>query len=77
MNTGYTESDVASQQGKTIVITGANTGLVVLAFELAIQEMAWLFGVGNGGEGFESLPRWMVFAQPARGPSSLVFSILR
>lgn len=27
MNIGFKENDVTSQQGKTIVITGANTGL--------------------------------------------------
>jgi CIC family chloride channel protein len=38
------------------VVGGVASGLVVLAFELAISELSGLWGVGNGGEGFESLP---------------------
>ncbi|MCB1848092.1 MAG: chloride channel protein, partial [Halieaceae bacterium] len=49
------------------IVGGIASGLVVLAFDLAIREVAWLFGVGNGGEGFEALPQWMLFALPAGG----------
>ncbi len=53
------------------ILGGVASGLVVLAFELAIREVARLFGVGAGGEGFESLPRWMAFALPAGGAAGL------
>jgi len=53
------------------IVGGVLSGLVVLAFELAIREVARLFGVGDGGEGFESLPRWMAFALPAGGATAL------
>ncbi len=49
------------------VIGGIASGLVVLAFELAIGQVALLCGVGNGGENFEALPRWLAFAMPAGG----------
>ena len=49
------------------VLGGVASGLVVLAFELAIIELSQLWGVGSGGEGFEALPRWMLFALPAAG----------
>jgi len=39
----------------------------VLAFELAIESLGGAFGVGDGGEGFESLAPWMHFALPAGG----------
>jgi H+/Cl- antiporter ClcA len=53
------------------IVGGMASGLVVLAFELAIREVAGLFGVGGGGEGFESLPQWMAFALPAGGATAL------
>jgi len=53
------------------IVGGVASGLVVLAFELAIREVARLFGVGAGGEGFEELPRWMAFALPAGGATVL------
>lgn len=53
------------------IVAGIASGLVVLAFELAIRECARLFGVGDGGEGFETLPRWLAFALPAGGASVL------
>jgi CIC family chloride channel protein len=53
------------------LLGGVASGLVVLAFELAIREVAHLFGVGAGGEGFEDLPRWMAFALPAGGAAGL------
>ena len=46
---------------------GIASGLVVLGFELAIGSVASLWGVGNGGEDFESLPMWAHFALPAGG----------
>ena len=46
---------------------GIASGLVVLGFELAIGSVASLWGVGNGGEDFESLPIWAHFALPAGG----------
>jgi len=53
------------------VVGGVASGLVVLAFELAIRAVARMFGVGGDGEGFEDLPRWMAFALPAAGASVL------
>jgi CIC family chloride channel protein len=52
------------------VAGGVASGLVVLAFELAIRELSRVWGAG-GGEGFESLPHWMVFALPAGGATVL------
>jgi CIC family chloride channel protein len=49
------------------VIGGLASGAVVLAFELAIVAVAGLWGVGDGGEAFEALPRWALFALPAGG----------
>jgi cytochrome P450 len=37
------------------VVGGVASGLVVLAFELAIRSVARMFGVGGDGEGFEDL----------------------
>jgi H+/Cl- antiporter ClcA len=58
---------------------GLASGLVVLAFELAIAEMASLWGVGDGGEDFESLPQWAWFALPAGGALLLgsLYSLLK
>ncbi len=53
------------------IVGGMASGVVVLAFELAIREVARLFGVGNGGEGFESLSPWIAFALPAGGATGL------
>lgn len=53
------------------IVAGVASGLVVLGFELAIGEVAGLFGVGDGGEGFEELPQWMAFALPAGGATLL------
>ncbi len=53
------------------VVGGVASGLVVLAFELAIREMSTRFGVGGNGESFESLPPWMIFALPAGGAAVL------
>ncbi len=49
------------------LIGGLASGAVVLAFELAISAAAGLWGVGDGGEAFEALPRWLLFALPAGG----------
>ncbi len=46
------------------ILGGLASGIVVLAFEWAIVELALLVGVGGGGEDFESLPRWLCFALP-------------
>ncbi|MEE4145046.1 MAG: chloride channel protein [Halieaceae bacterium] len=61
------------------IVGGVASGLIVLAFELAIREMAGLFGVGNAGEGFEDLPQWMAFALPAGGATVLgvLYMLLR
>jgi H+/Cl- antiporter ClcA len=49
------------------IVGGLASGLIVLAFERAIGGMAALWGVGAGGENFESLPLWAIFALPAGG----------
>ena len=61
------------------VVGGVASGLVVLAFELAIGELARVWGVGNGGEDFEALPRWALFALPAGGATVLgvAYSMLK
>ncbi|TXS89017.1 chloride channel protein [Parahaliea maris] len=53
------------------VIGGLASGLVVLAFETAISELAVLWGVRDAGEGFEALPDWQRFALPALGALAL------
>ena len=53
------------------VVGGVASGLIVLAFEMAIAELARLWGVGGGGEDFESLARWQLFALPALGGLTL------
>lgn len=61
------------------VVGGVASGLIVLAFEMAISEVARLFGVGNGGEAFEDLPQWLAFALPAGGAAvlGLVYTLLK
>lgn len=61
------------------LVGGVASGLVVLGFELSIVELARLWGVGNGGEDFESLPRWAWFALPAGGALLLggLYSLLK
>lgn len=61
------------------VVGGVASGLVVLAFELGIIELARLWGVGGRGEGFEQLPHWQRFALPALGALALGlgFSLLK
>ena len=49
------------------IIGGIASGLVVLAFELSIGELAGLWGVGRNGEGFEELPQWARFSLPVVG----------
>lgn len=60
------------------VAGGLASGVVVLAFELAIRKLAALFGVGSGGDGFEALPRDLQFALPAAGAAvlGLAYSLL-
>ena len=47
------------------VVGGVASGLVVIAFEISIRQLALLWGVGAGGDGFEALPHWLLFALPA------------
>ena len=58
---------------------GLASGLIVLVFELAIGSLAGLWGVGSGGEDFESLPQWAHFALPAGGALVLgaIYSLLK
>jgi H+/Cl- antiporter ClcA len=49
------------------IVGGVASGLVVLAFEWSITALAGLWGVAGGGEFFEVLPRWQLFALPAGG----------
>lgn len=53
------------------VLGGVASGLIVLAFEIAIAELARLWGVGGRGEGFEQLPEWQIFALPVLGALAL------
>ncbi|MFT4519598.1 MAG: CIC family chloride channel protein [Halioglobus sp.] len=53
------------------LVGGIASGLIVLLFELAIAELSAVWGVENGGEGFEDLPRWLWFALPAGGATVL------
>ena len=61
------------------IIGGIASGLIVLAFERAIVELAGLWGVGGAGEGFETLPSWAIFALPAGGALvlGLAMSVLK
>ena len=61
------------------LVGGLASGLIVLIFELAIAELAVLWGVGGGGEDFESLPEWAWFALPAGGALLLgaLYSLLQ
>ena len=60
------------------VVGDIASGLIVMLFEFAIVQAGTLIGVGNGGEDFESLPQWMLFALPAAGATLLgiVFAFL-
>ena len=49
------------------VAGGLASGAVVIGFELSIGQLASLWGVGNSGDDFESLPRSMHFLLPAAG----------
>lgn len=51
------------------VAGGAASGLVVLAFELAIRELSLLWG--GGGDGFDGLPTWALFCLPVLGAAIL------
>ncbi len=61
------------------IVGGMASGLVVLAFELAIRESGRpRGGVAGCGEGFEALPRWLAFALPAAGATAAgLFSLLK
>ena len=61
------------------LVGGVASGLIVLAFEVAIGELASLWGVHDRGENFEALPQWALFALPAGGAALLgiVYSLLK
>jgi CIC family chloride channel protein len=61
------------------IVAGLVSGLAVIAFERGIDELALLWGVGDGGEGFEALPGSMRFAIPVVGAVllGLAFTLLR
>jgi len=61
------------------VVGGIASGLVVLAFALAIRETTIAWGVTDSGDGFESLPYWMQFALPAGGATlmGIVYTFLK
>jgi chloride channel protein, CIC family len=73
------------------IVGGMASGLIVIAFELAIRELsacwelagswglAGSWDMGEGREGFENLPRWAAFALPAAGATilGLVYSLLK
>jgi len=61
------------------IVGGIASGLVVLAFELAIHEASLIWGVADGGEGFEALPHWWLFALPAGGATVLggIYTLLK
>ncbi|MBA6414107.1 chloride channel protein [Parahaliea sp. F7430] len=61
------------------VVGGLASGLIVIAFEVSVAELAKLWGVGGRGEGFELLPDWQLFALPALGGLALGlgFSLLK
>lgn len=61
------------------VAGGVASGLLVLAFELAIRELSIAFGASGGGDGFETLPLWMIFALPVGGATILgcVYALLK
>ena len=58
---------------------GVASGLIVLAFDLAISELSLVRGVGNHGEGFEALPRWALSDLPAGGATVLgcIYALLK
>jgi chloride channel protein, CIC family len=49
------------------LLGGLASGLIVLAFEFAIIQLAAVFSVGSQGEGFEALEPWLQFSLPAAG----------
>ena len=61
------------------VVAGLVSGLVVIAFERSVDEMALLWDVADGGESFEALPDKLRFALPVGGALllGLAFSLLR
>ncbi len=61
------------------VVGGVGSAALVLVFDAAIGWMAMLWNVGERGENFEALPRWMHFALPAAGAAmlGLVFTFIR
>ena len=60
------------------IVGGVASGLLVLAFELAIGQLGGLWGIA-GGDDFESLPRWLQFGLPVAGAIilGLAFSLLQ
>ncbi len=61
------------------VIGGVASGLVIIAFEESIVQLAALFGVGNHGDDFEALPPLWRLLLPAGGALALgiVFHFLK
>ncbi len=53
------------------IVGGVASGGVILLFETAIVQLAALWGVGDGGDGFEALPARMHFALPVAGALAL------
>ena len=61
------------------VIGGLASGLIVLAFEVTINQLSGLLGQSGGADDFESLPIWMLIALPAGGAAilGLIFALLK
>jgi CIC family chloride channel protein len=61
------------------IIGGVASALIVIAFELAVVELAALWYVGDSGEDFESLEQWYRFGMPVVGAVllGLVYTLLR
>jgi chloride channel protein, CIC family len=49
------------------IVGGLASGAMVLLFETAIIQLAAVWGVGDAGDGFEALPRYLYFALPVCG----------
>lgn len=49
------------------IVGGVASGAMILLFETAIIQLAAVWGVGDEGDGFEALPRFMHFALPVCG----------
>ena len=60
------------------IVGGVASGLLVMAFEMAISQLGGLWSIAVG-EDFESLPRWLQFGLPAMGALvlGLAFTFLK